>query len=68
MSNFGTPWAFLSVMIWIPAFIFFVGLTYYNTRTKLPLNLMRVRWLCLAVVLSIPAGLLVLLEAADKIK
>ncbi len=59
MSAFTSPWAFFYAMIWIPSLIFFVGLQYYSTQAALPSHLKTVKWLCMAVVLTIPVGLAV---------
>lgn len=57
MAAFSSPWAFFYAVLWIPSLIFFVGLSYYQSQSPLPAHLKIVRWLCLAMVLTIPAGL-----------
>lgn len=62
MSVFDSPLAFVYAIIWIPSLIFFVGLSYYQSQADLPRRLKILRWVCLAVVVTIPAGLTVATE------
>lgn len=62
MSIFDSPLAFLYAIIWIPSLIFFVGLSYYQSQSDLPSRLKILKWICLAVVLTIPAGLIIATE------
>lgn len=65
---FSQPWAFLYAMVWIPSLIFVVGLHYYQTYDKLPLKLKVLKWICLAVVLTLPFGLTIATDAASMMK
>lgn len=68
MSGTAAPWAFFYAILWIPSLIFFVGLTYYQSQAALPARLKVVRWLCLAVVLTIPLGLLAATDVMLPVK
>ena len=68
MSAFASPWAFFYAVLWIPSLIFFVGLSYYQSQAPLPGHLKALRWVCLAVVITIPAGLSFAAETLLQLK
>ena len=68
MSAFSSPWAFFYALIWIPSLIFFVGLSYYQSQADLPARLKLLKWICLVIVLTIPAGLTFAAETMLQLK